>query len=115
MPFYFWLLIVLGVCLTAQLSQLVGGTAPNAGLSTLSREIIALLSGEHLNFRPFGHEPQTTGSKRKPFWLVWQILLPLIRESESKRALAHPFSFLLPLSTLLKEPKSRLFDGRILC
>jgi hypothetical protein len=46
-------------------SQPVGGLAQNAGLSTPSGDNTEPNCGELPNFKPFGHEPPTTGSKRK--------------------------------------------------
>ena len=66
MPCSCWLVIVPGAYVLVLLRLPPGGLGPNVGLSTLCGAVTGLPCGGRLNFGPFGSEPGTTGSKRKP-------------------------------------------------
>lgn len=79
----------------------VGGMALRVGLSILSGDNIVPPFGEPLNFRHFGHQPLTTGSKKNPSSLLYPIPLPLLLAFNLKRALSYPFRFYFLFPTLL--------------
>lgn len=78
----------------------VGGRERSAGLSILPGDNFVPPFGEGLNFKPFGQEPPTTGSKKNPSSSLYPIPSPLLLVFNPKRALSYPFW------PFLKKPKS---------